>query len=143
MDPSRKMDAVKLTPLRRISHPKGDILHGLKASDADFDGFGEAYFSSIHHGEIKGWKKHVSMNMNLIVPVGLVRFHIHQPDLGTSVGYDIGISNYCRLNIPPGYWFAFEGLSTGTSLVLNLANIEHDPEEVFSAALESYPMANR
>ena len=68
------MDGVILTPLKQIHHPKGDILHGMKKSDIGFDGFGEAYFSSIKEGEIKGWKKHRKMTLNLIVPVVEIEF---------------------------------------------------------------------
>ena len=49
------MDGVILTKLKQVNHPKGDIFQGMKKSDIGFDGFGEAYFSTIKGGEIKGW----------------------------------------------------------------------------------------
>ena len=49
------IEGVIHTPLSRIFHPKGDILHGMKKSDEGFTGFGEAYFTIIKNGEIKGW----------------------------------------------------------------------------------------
>ena len=42
------VEGVLLTPLKRIHHPKGDVFHGMKKSDAGFSGFGEAYFSTIN-----------------------------------------------------------------------------------------------
>ena len=51
------MDGITLTPLKQIFNPKGNIFHALKKSDIGFNGFGEAYFSTINQNEIKGWKK--------------------------------------------------------------------------------------
>ena len=65
-----KVDGVLVTPLKKINNSKGDILHALKKSDPDFSNFGEAYFSIIKKGEIKGWNRHKKMTINLIVPVG-------------------------------------------------------------------------
>ena len=59
------MEGVRLHPLKHIVVPKGDILHALKSIDEDYIGFGEAYFSQIKYGQIKGWKKHNRMMLNL------------------------------------------------------------------------------
>ena len=68
------IEDISLTNLKIIKHPKGNIYHALKKGDRDFVGFGEAYFSTINKNEIKGWKKHLKMKMNIIVPVGEVSF---------------------------------------------------------------------
>ena len=49
-------------------------MHALKASEKEFNGFQEAYFSIIKKDKIKAWKKHLKMTMNLIVPIGSVMF---------------------------------------------------------------------
>ena len=66
--------AITVTPLRTIPVLGGDVLHAIKSSDNEFVGFGEAYFSLIKNKMIKGWKKHNVMTMNVIVPVGEVKF---------------------------------------------------------------------
>ena len=71
------LDGVTLTPLKKIGHPKGDIFHAMKASDEGFSGFGEAYFSTINKFEIKGWKKHTKMILNLVVPIGEIKFVVY------------------------------------------------------------------
>ena len=38
--------------------------------------------------------------------------------------------NYYLLNVDPLIWFGFQGLNKGENLVMNFANIEHDPNEV-------------
>ena len=71
------MDGVILTPLKKIYNSKGDIFHAMKKSDKGFAGFGEAYFSTVKTGEIKGWKKHKEMMLNLIVIKGEIEFVIY------------------------------------------------------------------
>jgi len=122
------MDGLIITPLKRIAHPKGDILHAIKETDPGFAGFGELYFTIIKYGEIKGWKKHNVMTMNLIVPEGTVRFYLRK-ELDTCHEIVIGRHNYVRLTISPKVWVAFEGCGNGLNLVANLSNIPHDPNE--------------
>ena len=43
-------------------------------------------------------------------------------------------NNYQRLTIKPNLWLAFRGLST-KNILLNLASIEHDPNEAVNIEL--------
>jgi dTDP-4-dehydrorhamnose 3,5-epimerase len=43
-----------------------------------------------------------------------------------------------RITVPPKTWFGFKGMSKNTNLVLNIADLEHDPNEVERANLESF-----
>ena len=130
-----------LTPLRKIYHPKGEIFHGIKRNDKGFFGFGEAYFSTIKGGQIKGWNKHKKMTSNLIVPIGEIIFVIYddrEKSITRSNFFKVTLSlnNYYRLTVPPGLWIAFKGISKKTSLMLNVADMEHDPEEIERLDLE-------
>lgn len=116
-------------PSRVIPHPKGNVLHGLKRSDPGFVEFGEAYFSVVASGEIKGWKKHLRMSMNLLVPVGSIRFHLRAKEDDDAERIVLGENDYRRLFVPPNVWVAFEGVGASKNLLMNLASIEHDPTE--------------
>ena len=122
------MNRIKLTKLSIIENEKGPIMHALKNSDNEFKRFGEIYFSEIYFGKIKGWKRHLRMNMNLIVPEGFVKFVFYDEKLNYFEEYEIGTKNYFRITAPPGIWFAFKGLEK-RNLVMNIADIEHDPNE--------------
>ena len=125
------MDGVEVTSQKIISNPKGDILHALKAGDSGYDGFGEAYYSFINEGSIKAWKKHHKMTLNLVVPVGCVKFvFLIDSKKGIFKSEEIGENRYLRITVPPGIWFGFKGVGPGRSLVTNFANIEHEPNEV-------------
>ena len=65
---------IEVKPQQQISNAGGDVWHALKSAEDSFIGFGEAYFSWVDPGSIKAWKKHLDMTINLIVPIGMVRF---------------------------------------------------------------------
>lgn len=134
------MKGVSITHLKQIHHPKGDIYHALKSSENTFCGFGEAYFSSIKTGEVKGWKQHKRMTMNLIVPVGEIEFFIHDEKQAKTKTFLIGLENFCRLTISPGLWVAFKGGASSLNLLLNIASIEHDPAEAVNVPLNTFPL---
>lgn len=128
------MDGVVLTPLKQIYNPKGDIFHAMKESDAGFDGFGEAYFSTIKKGDIKGWKKHTEMTLNIVVPVGEIEFIVYSDVINEFYSVRLSQKNYQRLTIKPSLWVAFRGIRE-SNMLLNLASMEHDPNESISCEL--------
>ena len=134
-----KLADILVTPLRRIETAGGDVLHAMKQSDAGYAGYGEAYFSWVSAGAIKAWKRQTQMVMNVVVPVGQVRFVFRCVNAVTGVEEfrvdEIGVNSYARITVPPGIWFGFQGLYAPQSLVLNIANISHDPNEVERLAL--------
>ncbi len=129
------LDDIIATPLARIPTSGGDVMHAMKSSDAGYAGFGEAYVSWIASGLIKAWKRHSRMTMNIVVPVGRVRFVFHLDGAEAFRVEEIGVDRYVRLTVPPGIWFGFQGLAEPQSLVLNIASIPHDPNEVQRLAL--------
>lgn len=133
---------VVLTPLKIIENPAGNILHAMKASDHGYAGFGEAYFSTVNIGAVKGWKKHTKMTLNLVVPQGAILFVLFDGREGSEtygeiMEVELSQKNYQRLTVPPGIWMAFSGRSEGTNLLLNIASIQHDPSEA-----ENLPLRN-
>ncbi len=130
------MDGVTLTPLNKVLHPKGNIYHAMKKSDVGFGGFGEAYFSNIFVNCIKGWKKHSEMTLNLIVPVGEIKFVIYDEKSKCFFSVNLSNKNYQRLTVKPNLWLAFQGISE-SSMLLNIANMEHDPNESETIELTS------
>ena len=135
------IEGVILTPLSIIDTKGGDVLHAMKASDVGFYGFGESYFSTVESKAIKGWKLHREMVLNLVVPVGSVRFVVfdereNSKTMGQFSEIMLSRDNYGRLTIPPKLWVGFQGLDEQESLLLNIASISHDPDEVERRALK-------
>lgn len=139
------IEGVTLNTLKRIKNPKGDILHALKCTDEGFFGFGEAYFTQIHSKEIKGWKRHNKMTLNLVVVTGCVKFVIYD-DRENSITFgkfeEIILSpeqNYQRLTLAPGLWMAFCGMSDNTSIVMDIIPQPHDDNEGDRINLDAIP----
>lgn len=135
---------VLVTPQKRILNPKGDILHAIKRSGPGFVGFGEAYLSTVHAGIAKGWKRHRRVTLNLLVPVGAIRFVIYDDRLGSAtegrfLDVVLGGERHGRLTVPPGLWMAFQGRGEGLNMLLNVIDEEHDPAEAENIDLEAIP----
>lgn len=131
---------ITVTPMKRIPAPGGDVLHAIKRTDPGYVDFGEAYFSWVNAGATKAWKMHSRMTLNLVVPLGMVRFVFHLPDAAEGFRVEeIGESRYARLTVPPGLWFGFKGLAASPSLVMNVADIPHDPAEARTCPLADIP----
>lgn len=135
------IEGLKLTPLQEIKGDLGNVLHCLKASEDSFETFGEAYFSTIKNRATKGWKKHRQMLMNLVVPVGKIKFVLFDDRSQSSTQgnfFEVILSreNYQRLTVPSGLFMAFHGLAENESILINIASIGHDPEEAENLALD-------
>ncbi len=146
MDPvTVSVAGVTVTPLRRIRVPGGDVFHALKACEADYNGFGEAYFSAIDPGQTKPWRRHDIMTLNLVVPIGAVRFVIHDDRQHSDTRGRFqevllsASSAYSRLHVAPGLWLAFQGLAPGPNLILNIADFAHQPDESQRRGLDAFP----
>lgn len=126
------IDSVIITPLDIIEAPGGSVMHAMKHSSDGFRGFGEAYFSNISKDSIKAWKRHKKMTLNIIVPVGKIKFVLFDDrEESSNKFYELIISNenYVRLTVPPMIWMGFQGLDCD-SMLLNIANVEHNVNEV-------------
>jgi dTDP-4-dehydrorhamnose 3,5-epimerase len=133
------INGVLITPLDIIDTPDGNVMHIMKEFDAGYADFGEAYFSEINPNSVKAWKRHKEMTLNLVVPVGEVKFVLFDDRDKSRCHFQkviISKDNYCRLTVPPMIWMGFQGLSTDRSVLLNIANIKHNPLEVDKKNIE-------
>lgn len=114
--------------LKRFCLPQGDVVRGLRSTDPDFEGFGEVYFSFINHEQIKAWKLHTMMTMNLIVVAGAVRF-VFFDSKGECREEILSGRSPQRLTVPPGFWFGFQGMLADPNIIINVSNIIHQDDE--------------
>jgi len=133
------IEDVLITPLDIIKTSGGKVMHAMKKSHSGYMGFGEAYFSQVAEGAVRAWKRHKNMTLNLVVPLGKIKFVLFDNRGEAKAQFQeivLSESNYVRLTIPPGIWFGFQGLAIGKSMLLNIANVEHDPHEVENKGIE-------
>ena len=128
------IDGVRISPRRVVEDPRGDVLHMLKRTDEVFTQFGEVYFSKIHPGQQKAWRRHREATSQLAVPVGTVHFvlvddRVTSPTCGERADVTIGETSYSLLTVPPMVWYAFENTGTVTALIGSCSSLPHDPNE--------------
>tara|TARA_B100002019_G_C21270871_1_gene602214 strand:+ start:4130 stop:4552 length:423 start_codon:yes stop_codon:yes gene_type:complete len=114
---------IKVFELKKFKNTKGNVLRGFRKTDKYPGISAEIYFSWINKKAIKGWKLHKKMTMNLIVPVGTIKFVFYEDSKFKEI--IIGDKNYSRIYVPNNIFFAFQNLSTKKSLVVNNASIIH------------------
>ncbi len=138
-----EIDGVVITPLRQIIDDRGAVLHMLRNDAADFQGFGECYFSEVVPGAVKAWKRHTLQTQNLAVPVGRVRLVIYDNRVGSkSYGrllvLDLGRPDaYVRVQVPPGLWYGFSCISALPALLVNCADMPHRLAESEQISMEA------
>jgi dTDP-4-dehydrorhamnose 3,5-epimerase len=126
------IEGVRIVPLRRIPDERGTVMHMLRADDPHFVGFGEIYFSTIYKDVIKGWHCHQEMTLNYACVSGRIKLVMfddrdRSPTRGTLIEQFLGPDDYSLVQIPPGVWNGFKGMSDPHAVVANCCTHVHDP----------------
>lgn len=129
------IEGVIITQLRKIPDERGTIMHMMRKDSDVFNSFGEIYFSTVYPGVIKAWHIHDIMTLNYCVVSGTIKFVLYDDREGSSTRGKImelypGDNNYCLITVPPKVWNGFMGVGTKESIVANLTDIPHDPNEI-------------
>ena len=119
-------------PRARIPDERGTVLHMLKATDPEFLGFGEIYFSTVYPGVVKGWHRHTEMTLNYACVHGRIKLVLFDdregsPTRGEIMERFLGPDDYSLVQIPPGVWNGFKGMGSEPAIVANCSTHPHDP----------------
>jgi dTDP-4-dehydrorhamnose 3,5-epimerase len=129
--------------LNQINDERGGVFHFLKSNNQSYRGFGEAYYSKINFGIVKGWKLHNNIFQNFTVPYGSVKFVIFDDRKNSSTKGIINeillddSSNYKLLSMPPNLWYSFSCVKSDYALLANIINQLYDPLESVSLPLKN------
>jgi dTDP-4-dehydrorhamnose 3,5-epimerase len=126
------IDGVRIVPRARIPDERGTVMHMLKATDPEFLGFGEIYFSTVYPGVVKGWHKHAEMTLNYVCVRGRIKLVLYDdreasPTQGEVMERFLGPDDYSLVQVPPGVWNGFKGIGTEAAIVANCSTHPHDP----------------
>ena len=131
-----------ITPLKQIGDERGAVFHFLKSDSPNYKSFGEAYFSKINWGVVKGWKYHKIAEQNFCVPFGAVKIVVfdNRPDSATcGVVQEILLDdkeNYQLLSMPACLWYSFKCISDNYAVLANITSITHLQEESIALPLD-------
>lgn len=131
----KKIEGLKIVPLKQICDERGKIMHMLKCTDPHFKKFGEIYFSVGYPGAIKGWHEHKSVTLNYAVVSGKIKLVIYDPrenspTKGNLLEMFVGEENYYLVSIPPGTINGYKAYGDKPAIVANCATEPHDPDEI-------------
>ncbi len=126
------IDGVRIVPRARIPDERGTVMHMLKATDPEFLGFGEIYFSTVYPGVVKGWHRHREMTLNYACVHGRIKLVLFDdregsPTRGEIMERFLGPDDYSLVQIPPGVWNGFKGMGSEAAIVANCSTHPHDP----------------
>jgi dTDP-4-dehydrorhamnose 3,5-epimerase len=129
------IQGVLVKTLNRIPDERGSVMHMLKATDPEFNKFGEIYFSTIYPQAIKGWHIHTKMELNYAVVSGNVKLVLYDDRPRSKTRRNLmeifmGDKNYCLVKIPPHVWNGFKGIGQKEAIIANCATLPHDPDEI-------------
>ena len=142
MKHSLDIDGVGVTQLSQHNDTRGAVLHMLRSDAPEFTSFGECYFSEVLPGAIKAWKLHSRQTQNLAVPVGRIRLVIYDDRANSRTRGNLMILElgrpdaYIRLRIPPELCYGFMCISNVPALLVNCADLPHDPLESISLRID-------
>ena len=131
-----------ITPLKQIGDERGAVFHFLKSDSPNYKNFGEAYFSKINGGVVKGWKYHTIAEQNFCVPFGAVKIVVfdNRPDSATCGAVQEILlddkENYQLLSMPACLWYSFKCISDNYAILANIASIPHLQEESLALPLD-------
>ena len=139
------IEGVRIVPLQRIPDERGTIMHMLRADDPHFLGFGEIYFSTIYKDVVKGWHCHRDMTLNYACVHGRIKLVMFDdrdgsPTRGVLIEKYLGPDDYSLVQIPPGVWNGFKGMSDPHAIIANCCTHAHDPNSNRTQRLN--PLAN-
>ena len=138
-----EIEGVIIQQLKQIADKRGSVLHMIKNDSSLFKKFGEVYFSEVHSGLVKAWKRHKKQSQNLAIPLGKILLVVYddRPNSNTHgeiTEYRLGRpDNYKLIHIPPMLWYGFQGIGDQTSMIANYTDLPHDPEEMESLSADT------
>jgi dTDP-4-dehydrorhamnose 3,5-epimerase len=126
------IEGVRIVPRARIPDERGTVMHMLKATDPEFLGFGEIYFSTVYPGVVKGWHRHSEMTLNYACVHGRIKLVLYDdregsPTRGEIMERFLGPDDYSLVQVPPGVWNGFKGMGSEAAIVANCSTHPHDP----------------
>ncbi len=139
------IDGVEVIPLSRIPDERGTVMHMLRDTDPHFQGIGEIYFSTIYRNVVKGWHRHREMTLNYACVFGRIKLVLHDdransPTRGATQEIFLGPDQHSLVQIPPGVWNGFKGMSEPCAIVANCCTHAHDSSGSRTERLD--PFAN-
>ena len=116
---------VRTKVLRVIPDERGRLFEMLRRDDAIFLRFGQIYCTTVNSGVVKGWHYHKKQVDNFVCVNGMIKLVAYDGRRGSSTKglvneFFIGTHNPMLVQIPPGVYHGFKGLTEPEAIVINI-----------------------
>ena len=125
---------VVVKPLRIIPDERGRLMEILRADDALFEKFGQAYLTTAKPGIVKAWHYHKKQTDHFAVVKGMAKVVLFDPrDNSPTKGkvnvFFIGELKPCLVKIPPLVYHGYKCVSATEVFLINIPTEVYNYEE--------------
>lgn len=134
----RRIDGVKLKPLKLIPDSRGFLMEYLRNDDGEFFNdelpFGQVYVTTCYPGVIKAWHAHRHQYDRFGCVYGMAKLVLYDqraesPTRGLINEFVVGDLRPMLIVIPPGVQHGFTAVGESTAVMINVPTRVYDYEE--------------
>ena len=127
------IEGVKIKKLKVIPDERGRLMEILRNDDDFFEKFGQVYMTSTYPDVVKAWHFHEVQTDNIACVQGMIKLVLYDPREDSSTyqelsEYFIGFQNPLIVQIPPGVYHGWMGVSPEESIIINIPTEAYDYE---------------
>ena len=127
------IDGVRTKNLRVIPDERGRLMEILRCDDDLFEKFGQVYVTTVRPGVVKAWHYHKKQTDNIAAVDGMLKLVLYDAREGSAtkgeiVELFIGDRNPMLVQVPPGVYHGFKGISDRETIVINSPTEPYDRE---------------
>lgn len=131
------IEGVIIHPLKVIPDERGRVMEILRADDAFFAGFGQAYLTTVYPGVVKAWHHHKNQTDCFTCIRGMVKVALYDdregsPTRGLVNEIYAGDHKPCLIVIPAGVCHGWKCVSQCEAFIINVPSQPYnytDPDE--------------
>jgi len=137
------IDGVNTKKLKVIPDERGRLMEILRADDPLFLKFGQVYMTTTYPGVVKAWHKHEKQTDNIACVQGMIKLALYDPRESSPTfkeinQFFIGVHNPLLVQIPPGIFHGWMGISEEEAVVVNIPTEVYDYEHPDEQRLDPY-----
>ena len=123
--PAPRIEGIAVKPLRVIPDERGRLFEILRRDEPLFQKFGQVYCTTVSFGVVKGWHYHKRQVDNFVCVSGMIKLVAYDArprsrTRGQVNEFFIGIHQPLLVQIPPGVYHGFKGITAPESIVINV-----------------------
>jgi dTDP-4-dehydrorhamnose 3,5-epimerase len=128
---ARRIDGVRVAPLKVIPDERGWLMEVLRNDDEHFTRFGQVYVSATYPGVVKAWHYHLRQTDNFACIAGMVKLVLvdmrdDSPTRDTINEFFLGSQNPLLVQVPKLVYHGWKCIGLEPSLVINVPDEAYD-----------------